>query len=151
MDDTANPDGSNGSPQAWVLRSRTLLQRSADDLDGATCSRLARARQAALGQLDSAPQPSAWLRGIGVAAIGIGIALVAWRALLPEPATIDTATGPLPVAAPSEPSPSRPSPPPDLPVAAPDFELLADPQQFALLEDLEFYAWLQASEGDAGG
>jgi hypothetical protein len=135
-----------GSPQAWVLRSRDLLERSADELDGATCSRLTRARHAALDQLESRAHAAGGLRWIGVAAIGLGLALVSWRALLPEPVAIEASARALPVA-----TPSRPAPPPDLPVAAPDFELLADPQQLALLEDLEFYAWLQASEEDAGG
>jgi hypothetical protein len=140
---TAVPDG---SPQAWVLRSRALLQRSADELDGATCSRLTRARHAALAQLEAPPRAAGGLRWIGIAAIGLGLALVSWRALLPEPAMVDPAARARPIAA-----PARPAPPPDLPVAAPDFELLADPQQMALLEELEFYAWLQASEDDAGG
>ena len=35
-------------------------------------------------------------------------------------------------------------------MTAPDFELLADEEQFEILQDLEFYAWLEANEGDEG-
>ena len=47
MTDPREPAPATGS-QAWVLRSRDLLQRSADDLDGHARSRLNRARLVAL-------------------------------------------------------------------------------------------------------
>lgn len=139
----ARPDS-----HAWVLRSRDLLEGSAAALDGAAVSRLNRARQRALAQLDSAPREAGALRWIGGAAVTAGLALVLWRALLLP--SLPAAPGPtgastLPPAAVVSPAPSA-----DAPVAAPDFDLLADAESYALVEDLEFYAWLQASE-DAGG
>lgn len=130
--------------QDWVLRSRSLLEASAQQLDGATLSRLNQARQAALAQL--APRrESLLLRWLGLGAVTAGLALVLWRGLLPisDPATPLLA----PLAGETPPALVVPS---ELPVAAPDFELLADPESYALLEDLEFYAWLQAEEGKDG-
>jgi hypothetical protein len=48
-----------GARQDWILRSRDLLQRSADELDGASRSRLNRARQAALEHVAARPAASA--------------------------------------------------------------------------------------------
>ena len=150
MTDPRKPVPSDGS-QAWVLRSRALLQRSADDLDGHARSRLNRARQVALAELDPRPVAHPALRWLGGAAITAGIALVLWQALLPpllappESAvpTVARIAPPAPVSAP----PVRIEP---TPISAPDFELLADGQQFALVEDLEFYAWLESTGGSDG-
>jgi hypothetical protein len=39
--------------------------------------------------------------------------------------------------------------PPPAPLDEPDFELLLSPDQLALTEELEFYAWLQSGSPDA--
>jgi hypothetical protein len=150
MTDSRQPAPATGS-QAWVLRSRDLLQRSADDLDGHARARLNRARQAALAGLDPRPVARSGLRWLGGAAITAGIALVVWQALLPPllappESAVPTAAriaSPAPVLAP----PARIE---LTPISAPDFELLADGQQFALVEDLEFYAWLESTEASGG-
>lgn len=141
----------------WVLRARSLLDHSARDLDAATLSRLNRARQAALASMDPSTRESApWMRWIGAAAICAGIALIAWHGVRTPPASPSIADAP--AAESPLPSPSRVAAPPlapaggeaSLPVSEPDFELLADADGFGLLEDLEFYAWLDA-DGKAGG
>jgi hypothetical protein len=139
-------DSSSTAAQAWVLRSRSLLEASAQRLDGATLSRLNRARQAALAQLAPARrEPSPLLRWFGLGAVAAGLALVLWRGLLPIGDLGERL--PAPLAGGDAPAVVAPT---ELPVAAPDFELLADPESYALLEDLEFYAWLQAEEGKDG-
>lgn len=123
----------------WVLRSRALLERSAQDLDGATLSRLTRARQAALDSLEPAPRGRGLLRWVGVAAVTAGLALVMWRGLLPGVPVSPPPVQPLV----QEAAPQALLPPP---VATPDFELLADAERYALLEELEFYAWLESAD-----
>ena len=138
-------DSSPAAAQAWVLRSRSLLEASAQQLDGATLSRLNRARQAALAELTPRRHEPQWLRWLGMGAVAAGLALVLWRGLLPNAHLGETLTSP--VVGNDAPALVTPS---ELPVAAPDFELLADPESYALLEDLEFYAWLQSEEGKDG-
>ena len=145
----------NTDAQAWVLRSRALLQQSADNVDGATRSRLTRARQSALEQLDDRAVAPRWVRGFGLAAVSLGLALVVWRGLVPmwmpsesAPSLVQpTPMTTIPAAEPIAPASPRGE---DAPVAAPDFELLVDAENYPLLEDLEFYAWLDQAE-DRGG
>jgi hypothetical protein len=145
-----DPNAFNGpgpSTLDWVLRSRALLQRSADELDGASLSRLNRGRQAALAQLDAGARVSTGLRWLGATAVLVGVSVLAWTALAPQ--SRQAAHVVTPTMQPSEPVALDPSVR-DAPVAAPDFELLTDAQQLGLLEDLEFYAWLDDVEDDGG-
>jgi hypothetical protein len=135
----------SNAAQAWVLRSRSLLEASAQQLDGATLSRLNRARQTALLQLAPHRREPVLLRWLGAGAVAAGLALLLWRGLLP----IGDLGGRQSPSLASDPAPAIVAPV-ELPVAAPDFELLADPESYALLEDLEFYAWLQAEAGKDG-
>lgn len=143
-------------PQAWVLRSRALLQQSADALDGATRSRLTRARHAALEALPARASAAGWLRGFGLGATALGLALLAWRLLDPmlSPAASDSALANAGSAV-SAMVEDDLAPPVvldevDAAVAEPDFELLVDAESYPLLEDLEFYAWLDDSEAQDG-
>lgn len=142
------PSGDRAAPQQWVLRSRDLLEQSARDLDGVTLSRLTRARHAALDTLVVPPPRYRLFGWLGGGAIAAGLALMVWRGLLPSMGgsdTLDTAQSPPPIATHVATSAQL-----STPVAAPDFELLADAEGLALLEDLEFYAWLQAAEDHDG-
>lgn len=141
--DEAARTSSPSDRQDWVLRSRALLEQSAQQLDGATLSRLNRARQAALDGLEPRRRERASLRWAGAVAVSIGVALVLWRGLMPMIPTAPPRIEPLAqVVAPAAASPT--------PVATSDFELLADAEQYVLLQDLEFYAWLETAE-DPGG
>lgn len=147
-------------PQGWILRSRALLQQSADGMDGATRSRLSRARHAALAPLQAASAGPRWIQRFGVGATVLGLAVLAWRLLGPV-VVPDVGDPPRAARAPTvqpmveaEPaiaaSPAAAMEAAAAAVAEPDFELLADAESFTLLEDLEFYAWLEHGEGQDG-
>lgn len=134
----------------WILRSRALLEASARDLDGATLSRLARARRAAMdGGVAPAPpsaRPLAWLGGLAIV-LGLGLMLSRLLPVAPAPGAASDAAAPS--AVPAVPPP-RIAPTEDTPLAAPDFDLLVDADDEALLDDLAFYVWLGAG-GDRDG
>ena len=137
-------EASPAASQAWVLRARGLLDESAEQLDGATLSRLNRARQEALGALAAPRRGFDLLRALGLGAVTAGLALVLWRGAGWSDTRIDPTAGRSPPAVATAPDPAH------VPVATPDFELLVDPESYAVIEDLEFYAWLQAEEGKGG-
>jgi hypothetical protein len=97
-------------------------------LDGATRSRLAQARAAAI---DAAGQPEGrrWLRldGVRVAALGVAAMLAVAVVWLPQQA---------------------PEPAVEL-TAFDDLDILLDEEELDLFEELEFYAWLDAQAGAA--
>lgn len=135
------------SSNLWILRAQILLQRSLDDIDAQTRSRLNRGRQHALAALDAPTRIAGrWLlHWIGSAAISAGVVLFVWQgtsrdaALVPSaPPQVQRMTAAIQAADSSS------------PVTAPDFELLADEEQFVILQDLEFYAWLEANDGNEG-
>lgn len=102
---------------------RQMLRQGAEDIDAATASRLNRARQAALAGLGD--RRSAWLGGwqpaLGAAAVA-GLALALWlgREPAPLPAKVDAALA---------------------------LEVLLADENLEMIEDLEFYDWLQADGG----
>ena len=124
----------------WVERSRELLDESAANLDAATLSRLNRARQAALA---SRARPARrWLPlsgGLAAAAV-MGLALiVAWpRHPLPDPAANGGTAETSGVDA--------------LGDADADLDLLGsdDGNGAELVQDMDFYAWLDAQEHQDG-
>ncbi|MEO8445835.1 MAG: hypothetical protein ABI567_12580 [Gammaproteobacteria bacterium] len=110
-----------------------LLRRSADDLDAATASRLNRARQAALAGMARPARLRSWLLPtlpVAVVAAAVVAALVVglWPGLPVPPPVMVTPT----VATES----------------AADAELLLAPDNLEMLEDLDFYAWLDADLSD---
>jgi len=117
-------------------RAADLLRESATTLDGQTRSRLNRARQAALDELPAA-------RGRGRAGYGWATAGVAAVAVLTGVLLNNRA----PVQA--------PVPLTEVPAAAVDLDLLMAEEELEMLEDLEFFAWLESedfagSDGAAG-
>lgn len=109
---------------AFAARARRLLLESAGHLDGRTRSRLAQARYAALAQVaanDSGRSFKRWMLPAGsIAAIALGAFL--WLGgTQPDRKAMQAA-----------------SPPID------DLELMAGAENFELIEDLEFYAWLES-------
>ena len=114
--------------EPWVDRAIALLQQSADGLDAATLSRLNRARQAALAQ-PRRMMPRMW--GFAAAcAVALVLALgLGRRDLSPDP------------------------PPVTVPVAdigAID-ALASDDENAEMVDDLDFYAWLDAQQHDDEG
>jgi hypothetical protein len=111
--------------EAWIGRTRALLDASADALDAATLSRLNRARHAALAQRRRVRRP--WLLGAGAAATLFGIAIGVH------------------FGRPDQGAPSAPLQPADIEM------LTGDDDALDLSENLDFYAWLERQPGDSNG
>ncbi len=112
----------------WLAQLRSQLDADARGLDAATASKLNRARQHALDVgLTRRRSTSGFLRYALAASIA---AVLAMNVLVRVPE-------------PTEPMPAV--------VAAPvvdDIELLAGTEEFEMIEDLEFYAWLELQSLD---
>jgi hypothetical protein len=114
----------NGSQSTELeRRAKALFDAEVDNIDGRTRSRLAQARYAALEACQGKPR---WSRQMGLrvalpaaAAAAVAVAVLAvWRA--PEPAAVS----------------------PQL-AALQDLEILLSEEELEMLEELEFYAWLE--------
>lgn len=101
-------------------RARELFDDSVERIDGATRSRLSRARHAALAELERPGfRPGTWLPA-GALAVALTLAVTLWIG----------------------PGPAVRSPPAFAPAPAEDFELLAAGEDLDMLgEEAEFYAW----------
>lgn len=105
--------------EAFAKKARELFDESVEGLDANTRSRLNRGRQAALEELTAGrPAWVQWVPAAGVAAAAV-FAVVLW-------------TGNQPVD--------------ELTPAATDFEILLTEESFEMLEDLEFYSWIELDE-----
>jgi hypothetical protein len=121
----------NERQDEFERRTKAVFDRSVAELDGATRSRLARARQRALAE---ALQPRSRLWSFGrPAQAAAALAIVAVFA-----AVLIVRDGPAPA--------------PAVAVAEDfsDFDLLLEEDEFDLFEDLEFYAWLDEATDGAG-
>jgi ferric-dicitrate binding protein FerR (iron transport regulator) len=115
--------------EAWIERATALLDRSAENLDAATLSKLNRARQAALSQRHAAPRR--WLWGAGLAGAVAAVFALALGVHHGFEAQRPASTAPL---------------------QAGDIDLLtSDEDTLDLSENLDFYAWLEAHKGDPSG
>ncbi|HST28005.1 MAG TPA: DUF3619 family protein [Rudaea sp.] len=127
----------NGLPP-WADRARSLLDESAQALDAATLSRLNRARQAALAQ--RAPRRrAAWVfLPAGLAgACALLLAVGVWhgrRAPTAMPAQAEVAASANGSA-----------------VNAGDLDMIASADDMEMMQDLDFYAWLDAQDQDNNG
>ncbi|MCG8371287.1 MAG: hypothetical protein MJA32_12325 [Proteobacteria bacterium] len=101
-------------------RAKALFDESVEALDGATLSALNRSRHRALEEL-ARPRPR-WMRWAPAAGMAAAVAL-AVLLTLPGPARIDV-----------------------LPATVADVEILLGDESFEMLEDLEFYALIDALE-----
>ena len=107
--------------KAFAEKAKQLFDESVAGLDGQTRSRLNRGRQAALEELETGrPAWVQWAPAAGVAAAAI-FAVVLWTGNQP----VDQLT-------------------PEASVA--DFEILLTEDSFEMLEDLEFYSWIDLNE-----
>ncbi len=107
--------------QAFAEKAKQLFDESVENLDGETRSRLNRGRQAALEQLAAAkPVWVQWAPAAGVAAAAV-FAVVLWTGNQPVDELTPEAT-------------------------ASDFEILLTEDSFEMLEDLEFYSWIDLDE-----
>jgi len=105
-------------------RAKELFDSSVAGLDAETRSRLNRGRQAALAETGRArPARLPWAFGAGVAAAAV-LAVALW-------------------------SGNSPAPPPSPDASAADFEILLDEDSLEMLEELEFYSWIEFAEDTA--
>lgn len=103
---------------------KRLFDESVDSLDAATLSRLNQGRHAALEQLHSGRSTAAWGRWVPLT--GVAAAALITVIVVRGPETVDLPTA-----------------------SVTDFEILLEGENLEMLEDLEFYSWLEASELDA--
>jgi hypothetical protein len=108
----------------FETRTREVFERSVADLDGATRSKLTQARHRALQELERPATERQWLawRPQAAAAALVVVAVGAGWLFIDSPAPLS------PVDAIAEVS---------------DFELLLGEDDLELIEELEFYAWLE--------
>lgn len=103
----------------FVQKAQTLFRGSVESLDGRTQSRLNRGRQAALAEIGSGAARygrwTQWVPATGVAAAAV-VAVVLWN--------------------------GSPAVDPMVPATVSDFEILLDGDSFDMLQDLEFYSWI---------
>jgi hypothetical protein len=105
--------------ELFARQAKRLFDNSVEDMDGQTMSRLNRRRQKALSGLRSRPAMSiltGWAPAAGVAAAAV-VAVVMW-----------SGNRPLNDVAP--------------PSSATDFEILLNEDNLEMLEELEFYSWI---------
>ena len=112
----------NESDEKFVNKAKGLFDESVDRLDAGTLSALNRSRHEALKE--AREQRSPWLRwapALGVTAAVVGAVMLA----LPQPDLVETV-------------------PPD------DMDILLGEDSIEMLEDLEFYAWMELQDPDIG-
>ena len=116
--------------ELFVRKAKAMFEQSVDGVDGQTRSRLNQSRQAALAELDSGTVSlvglGRWTHfapAAGVAAVAVA-AVVLWSGNL----SFDTGIGPIDPIESAMPG---------------DFELLMTEESFDMLQDLEFYSWIE--------
>ena len=113
--------------QAFVTKAKELFDQSVQSLDGETQSRLNRARNEALAHTGRGISHTQWLRW--APATGVAAAAVVAVVVLTGRPPVDDLTPP---------------------ATAGDFELLLEEESFEMLEELEFYSWIDL-EGEMEG
>ena len=112
----------NKTDETLLQQTKEAFDQSVDGLDAATLSRLNRGRQAALAQT-SQPHRQ-WLRWMP--ATGMAAALVLVMLTIQGPGDTDVISAP-----------------------ATDLEILLSEESIEMLEDLEFYSWLETQEDES--
>ncbi len=116
----------NQGESGWIAQVREHLDQNVRDLDAATASRLNRARQTALDA--GLRRNRAWWLPFALATATAMLLAVTVTLRSPD-STVQAPT----LAAPA---------------VADDFELLAGGEDLEMIEDLEFYAWLEQQSLD---
>jgi len=114
----------NKTDEQLTRQAKEAFDKSVDGLDAATLSRLNRSRQAALGE--AARPGREWLRW--VPATGVAVATLLVMLTLRGPADLDVIAAP-----------------------ATDLEILLSEESIEMLEELEFYSWLDTQELEGDG
>lgn len=117
--------------EAVEQRSRELFDAQVANLDARTRSRLNQARQAALEVARGAPRHtlgSRWLLPVGSAAALALVALSTFQFIRPGNETVEIAM-------------------PAVASTVDDVEILTSSEEWEMLQDVDFYAWLETQEG----
>ncbi|GFE89367.1 hypothetical protein [Steroidobacter agaridevorans] len=115
------------TPDPFEERSRELFDNNVERLDAQTRSRLNQARQRALTEINKGSARRYWLGApLGGLAAAALIALIMIRPGAEAPSTENAS------------------------VLLDDFDIVADADNFELIQDIEFYSWL-ATQGDSAG
>ncbi len=114
----------NKTDEQLVREAQEAFDASVDGLDAATLSRLNRGRQAALSELARPGQE--WLRWLP--ATGVAAAVLLVMITLRGPGDVDRIIAP-----------------------AADLDILLSDESIEMLEDLEFYSWLDIQELEGDG
>jgi hypothetical protein len=121
------PSGNKASDnEDFTAQAKGAFDDSVERLDAAALSRLNQGRHAALEQLASGSSKAAWMRWApagGVAAAAL-ITMIVMRGPEMESMPVEVVS---------------------------DFEILLEDESLQMLEDLEFYSWLDDVELDASG
>jgi hypothetical protein len=115
----------SANKDAFTDKTRALFDASVERLDGATLSRLNQGRQRALAELDRAAPHGPWLRWVPVT--GVAAAALIAVMVINQPARVDE------------------------PITTTDFEMLIELEEIELLDDLEFYTWLELAGAETNG
>jgi hypothetical protein len=107
-------------------KAKELFEDSVDRLDAATLSRLNQGRHAALDVIQGSQPVGLW--GRWVPAAGVAAAALVTVMVMRGPDTVDLPTA-----------------------SVTDFEILLEGESLEMLEDLEFYSWLEASDLEPNG
>jgi hypothetical protein len=119
-------NGMKESNDKFAKQAKALFDESVDRLDAAALSTLNRSRHRALEAASA--QTVNWLRWAPVTGVAVA-ALVAVLLLQPDPVMVDT-----------------------MPASVTEMEILLGDESIEMLEDLEFYAWIdQLEAGDDVG
>jgi hypothetical protein len=111
--------------ERFAKQAKRLFDESVQGIDGPTQSKLNRGRQKALAELrpkSALSIPTAWIPAAGIAAAAV-VAVVMWSGNRP----------PNDFASPS---------------SASDFEILLNEDSLEMLEELEFYSWMELDTDD---
>lgn len=115
--------------EEFAKRAKAMFDDSVERLDGATLSQLNQRRQAALAELSTRDAGIAWGRWMPATGAVAAAAVVAVM-LLQGPEIEIPANG--------------------MESAATDFEILTGDDELDMIEELEFYAWIELAELEAG-
>lgn len=124
----AAPGDAGRGDDAFAEAAAALLRESAQNVDAATASRLNRARQAALDQYPRRPRLATWLAPALSTAAVLALAVGLWLNRAGAPAI---------------PAPLTPAV-----ESTADLDLLLADDSLEMLENLDFYAWLDADRSD---
>ena len=117
------PDDDKG----FAENARVLFDDSVDKLDAATLSKLNQGRQAALAEVAAAGTSRQWLRWMP--ATGVATAALLAVVVLRGPAPVDIPDG--------------------VDTTVTDFEILMGDDALEMIEELEFYSWMELADMDA--